>query len=82
MILQIFKYKIIFLVLLLNANQLKAQFVNIPDTAFRNYLVSIGLSTCMQGDSLDTTCTALQNVTNINCSTLNIQSIEGIKYFI
>src|SRR5215203_7084851 len=62
-------------------NSSSAQFVLIPDTNFRNFLVNNGFAGCMQGDSLDTTCPAVINATIMNCSSKNIQDLTGINFF-
>ncbi len=59
----------------------RAQFAFIPDTNFRNFLVNNGFAACMQGDSLDTTCTAVVTSTNVNCGNKNIYDVQGIQYF-
>jgi uncharacterized repeat protein (TIGR01451 family) len=62
-------------------NSSSAQYVLIPDTNFRNFLMSNGFAGCMQGNTLDTTCLQVINATKINCSQSNIYDIEGIQYF-
>ena len=59
----------------------RAQYAFIPDTNFRNFLMTNGFAGCMQGDSLDTTCTAVVTATKINCGIKNIHNLEGIQYF-
>ena len=49
---------------------------NFPDNKFRNYL----LSQSYGKDGVITTA-EIANITEINVSSLKIQSLEGIKYF-
>ena len=58
-----------------------AQYVYIPDSAFRNFLISDGYAPAFNGDSLDTTNVLLDITDTINCSGRTIQSLEGIQYF-
>jgi uncharacterized repeat protein (TIGR01451 family) len=62
-------------------NNLKAQYVNIPDANFRTWLMNNGYSGCMVGNTLDTTCSAVLNATTINCSAQSISDLTGIQYF-
>jgi uncharacterized repeat protein (TIGR01451 family) len=59
----------------------QAQFAFIPDSAFRNFLISDGYAPAMVGDSLDTTSVLVTSAYSINCSGWGIQSLEGIQYF-
>jgi uncharacterized repeat protein (TIGR01451 family) len=70
-----------FLVFLFAFATSRAQYVSIPDTNFRNFLMNDGFAGCMQGDSLDTTCAAVVSVTKINCNNKNIHDLAGIQYF-
>jgi uncharacterized repeat protein (TIGR01451 family) len=58
----------------------KAQLVFIPDLQFRNWLL-INYTTCMFGNSLDTTCTGLLNAQYIYIDNKNITDITGITAF-
>ncbi len=71
------------LVLLLNVSIKKAdaQYVNIPDANFRNFLQTYYPS-CMLGGMLDTTCPAVINATFISVSNSGIQDLTGIQYFV
>jgi len=62
-------------------NSSQAQFAFIPDTNFRNFLMSNGFAGCMQGDSLDTTCTTVLSTGFLNISNQNIYDLTGIQYF-
>ncbi|MBL0103086.1 MAG: T9SS type A sorting domain-containing protein [Bacteroidetes bacterium] len=59
----------------------KAQYVYIPDPAFRNFLISDGYAPAFNGDSLDTTSTLVTSAQYIRCRGWGIQSLEGIQYF-
>lgn len=58
-----------------------AQFVNIPDPAFRTWLNNNGYASCMNGTMMDTTCSLIVNATSVNCSLTGIADITGIQYF-
>src|SRR6188472_2469263 len=62
-------------------NSSRAQFAFIPDTNFRNFLMNNGYSACMNGDYLDTTCSAVVSATLIDCTYKNIYDLTGIEYF-
>lgn len=58
----------------------KAQYVTIPDDNFRAFLKN-KYPVCFNiSDQLDTTCVATQRGL-LDCSNLNISSLEGIQYF-
>ena len=59
----------------------KAQFVTIPDTNFVNWLNVNGYSSCLLGNQIDTTCSAVVNTTSVNLSFNNISDLTGITYF-
>ena len=59
----------------------KAQFVTIPDTNFVNWLNNNGYSSCMNGNQLNTSCTAVQNAVQIDCSNAGILDLTGISSF-
>ena len=58
-----------------------AQFVTIPDTNFVNWLNNNGFSSCMNGNQLNTSCTAVQNAVQIDCSNAGILDLTGISSF-
>ena len=60
---------------------LSAQFVNIPDTAFRTWLNNNGYASCMNGTMMDTTCSLIVNATMVNNLSANITDLTGIQYF-
>ncbi len=59
----------------------KAQYVNIPDGAFYNWLQNNGYASCLSGTQLDTTCPAVLAAQGINCSGQAISNLTGIEYF-
>lgn len=60
---------------------LYAQFVTIPDSAFRGWMINHGLATCLNGNQLDTTCSAVAALTYMDCSNKQIQDLTGVEYF-
>ncbi len=60
---------------------LKAQMVYLPDTAWKNFLMTQGLSSCITGDSLDASCPAILGITTLDCRNRYINDISGIGYF-
>ena len=75
--------KLIFtcLLFLFIANITKAQFVEIPDSNFRNVLKTI-YPTCFNASNMmDTTCSAIVNEIQLYIYRKNTESIEGIQYF-
>jgi Leucine-rich repeat (LRR) protein len=73
---------ICFLSLLLGANTIsKAQLVHIPDSAFRNIL-NIYFSSCMVGDSIDSSCPAVLAAKYIDVSSRGISNLSGIEVFV
>ena len=81
MIKKILKHFLLVLAFGVLTRNCSAQFVYIPDSAFRSVIINNGLATCMQGDSLDTTCVTLNTITTLNCATLGIYNLDGIQYF-
>jgi Leucine-rich repeat (LRR) protein len=68
------------LVLGLNTS-VKAQLVYIPDSAFRAYL-NQNFSSCMVGDSIDSTCTSALNAQFIYVGNLGIKDLTGLQVFV
>ncbi len=66
---------------LLSCCALNAQYVTIPDTVFASWLNTNGYSSCMNGNKLDTTCSAVLNATVMNCNYVPIRDLGGIQYF-
>ena len=59
----------------------KAQYVNIPDSNFRSYLIQ-QYPSCFNGaKQMDTTCVGILNVFSLNIESMHIEKIEGIEYF-
>ncbi len=60
----------------------KAQYVNIPDSNFRKYLIT-QMPTCFNASlKLDTTCSGLDTLKVISCGNMNITDLTGVSYFI
>jgi Leucine-rich repeat (LRR) protein len=57
-----------------------AQYVSIPDTNFRKFLLA-QYPNAMLGNSLDTTHPSVVNATVVHCDSLFIQNLHGIQYF-
>ena len=75
--------KLFFVITLIGLlSSVKAQsYVTIPDANFVVYLQT-NFATCMVGNQMDITCTALQTATIIDVSNLSINDLSGIQYFI
>ncbi len=58
-----------------------AQFVTIPDANFRTWLNTHGFASCMNGNQMDTTCSAVVNATSLNCPGASCANLTGIRYF-
>ncbi len=59
----------------------KAQYVNIPDSNFRSFLIT-KYPTCFNASGqMDTTCADILNNTFIHYSGKSVNSIEGVQYF-
>lgn len=69
---------IIFCFLALKA---EAQLVYLPDTNWRNFLITAGLGGCISNDTLDVSCPSIQTITSLNCEFKNVTNINGIEYF-
>jgi len=63
-----------------NTDPLHAQFVNIPDPAFRNYIITLDPS-AISGTDLDTTNATITSVTVVNVNSMGITDLTGIEYF-
>ena len=68
------------MLLLLLTSAVRAQYVYVPDPAFRNFLINDGYAPAFNGDSLDTTSVLLPVTDSIFCSGQTIQSLEGIRH--
>ncbi len=73
--------RIILIPLLFIGFCVKAQFVTIPDTVFRNALKQSYPGCFNVNQQMDTTCNAIINETILNLWANNITSIEGVQYF-
>lgn len=67
--------------LFISVSPIQAQYVYIPDSAFRSFLLTDGFQQAFNGDSLDTSSVLVTNRDSLNCSGYGIQSLEGIQYF-
>lgn len=61
-------------------NTLQAQYVTIPDANFATWLQT-NYPQCMQGNQMDTTCSAVITDTIVNCQRKSIVDLTGIQYF-
>jgi hypothetical protein len=67
-------------ILLFSSKVATAQYVSIPDTNFRSYLITY-YPTCMNGSLMDTTCSGIINAAGMDVSNRNISDLTGIQYF-
>ena len=78
------KRKILYFVIIFSAffsNNSKAQFITLTDSYFRDLLLSEGLSGCINGMQLDTTCPTLSTITYLSDENVSgIRNTYGIKY--
>ncbi|MEO8150738.1 MAG: T9SS type A sorting domain-containing protein [Bacteroidia bacterium] len=58
-----------------------SQYITIPDPNFRIWLNANGFSSCLSGNQLDTTCSAVVSAKTINCSYASISDLNGLQYF-
>ena len=59
----------------------KAQYVNIPDINFRNFLIA-KYPTCFNASGqMDTTCAGILNEDTLHCQNLGIANLDGLQYF-
>jgi len=73
------KLLILLTILLLGTSSLKAQYVDIPDPAFRTFLQS-DFPECYSNGKLDTTCIYLNDIETLRLPG-NIVSLQGVQYF-
>ncbi len=78
-----FRYLIIMMILLLNgiSNESKAQLVLVPDSNFRNDLITQGFGSCFTGNYIDSTCSKVRGCTFLELYYNNINDITGILAF-
>ena len=55
----------------------KAQYVTLPDTNFRNWFNTNGFSSCVVGNTLDTTKSLIINTTTLNSNAPASSAIDG-----
>ena len=73
---------LITLFFLMSFQNLKGQYVDIPDANFINWLTSSNVSNCLNAQNqLDTTCAGVLNETTIICSQSHIVNLDGVQYF-
>lgn len=71
----------LFMALFFVLNNVKAQWVSIPDTAFVSYLQT-NFPSCMNGNLMDTTCGAIVNAKSVDFSVrFHHTDITGIQFF-
>ena len=75
-----FLFIVCLFVSMLGGKAVHAQFVNIPDAVFRNYIATLD-PTAINGTNMDTTNVTVTTLTNLNISNLGISDITGIEYF-
>lgn len=70
-----------FVLLLFSFSCLQAQYVNIPDSVFRSRM-QLFYPGCFNDQGLmDTTCTSITNLSELDCGDWQINSLDGIQYF-
>lgn len=74
------KYLLGLYLIVIGLMEVKSQWVTIPDTAFALFLKQ-QFPSCINGLLIDTTCSGIITTTNLNCSLMQITSLEGIQYF-
>src|SRR5579863_455710 len=67
--------------LFLLASTARAQYVTIPDTTFVNWLNTNGYASCLNGNQLDTTCSAVTGAFSMDCYAVSIRNLTGLQYF-
>ncbi len=60
---------------------LRAQWVTIPDPNFLTCLQQNGLSSCLSGNQLNTSCAGVTNLHTLWATYRNINNLSGIQYF-
>ncbi|MBK6400088.1 MAG: T9SS type A sorting domain-containing protein [Bacteroidetes bacterium] len=71
----------IFFIFFISAKGINAQNVYLPDTVWRNYLISIGIGGCISNDSLDINCLDLVTVDTMIIDAMPIYNLAGLQYF-
>lgn len=64
----------------LTFSSLHAQYVNIPDANFVNYLTQ-QFPACMNGSQMDTTCTSILQIQTLDVRHRNISDLTGVRHF-
>src|SRR5947207_2585599 len=71
----------LFLLILLCQLSVLGQLVNVPDSAFRGWLINHGYGSCMTGDSIDSNCSLVQSSTHLYIDSTAISDLSGISAF-
>jgi hypothetical protein len=59
----------------------KAQYVNIPDSNFRSFLIA-KYPTCFNASGqMDTNCASIVNEDTLDCQSQGIANLDGVQYF-
>ena len=74
------RHLLIILLFLLSLFPVRAQYIAIPDSGFAAKL-NFFFPSCMNGNMMDTTCSAIQNCTSLSISGSGIANLSGIEYF-
>jgi Leucine-rich repeat (LRR) protein len=61
---------------------ISGQMVYMPDTNFRNELIVQGYSSCIAGDSIDSSCPLVVGTAVLNVSNSNIYDLRGLQAFV
>ncbi len=69
-----------FLLLLIDAERLQAQWVQIPDANFRNAIATL-VPSAISGTMMDTSNVQITSMTFLNVSQLQISDLTGVQYF-
>ncbi len=72
--------KLMFVLLVFSCLKVHAQYVNIPDTNFRNWIKSLSYNAISESGEFDTTNRIVTNFMKVNLDP-NINDLEGIQYF-
>lgn len=75
------KLYILLFIICIQFGKAKAQWVTIPDANFVAWLTA-NYPSCMNGNQMDNSCSAIINETSVDVSGLNISNLSGIQYFI
>ena len=74
-------YILVLLIAFATINTSKAQYVTIPDADFVHWLDTSGYASCLSGNQLDTTCSAVLTALTMRCYAVPIHDLSGVQYF-